>query len=201
MKIIVGLGNPGSKYRDTRHNIGYRVLASIHGQFDSPRPAAKFQSEIVDICVGDRRVLLQSPLTYMNLSGQAVRAAMDFHKLSAEDMLVVCDDFHLSLGRLRIRPSGSAGGQRGLEDIILRLGTQEVSRLRIGIGPPPLDVDPAGWVLGKFTKVEIPQVDESVARAARAALVWVEQGTAAAMNQFNAPPESQTPESPEDAAT
>ncbi len=176
MKLVVGLGNPGQKYRETRHNVGFEVIATLHRQFQAPRPGGKFNSEIAEIRSGTEKILLLSPLTFMNLSGQAVRAAMDFYKLPIGDLLVVCDDFNLPRGRLRLKPSGSAGGQNGLQDIIDRLGTSEFARLRIGIGSPPAGREPARWVLGKFQAGEVPEIQAAIERAAKAVLVWVHDG-------------------------
>jgi PTH1 family peptidyl-tRNA hydrolase len=185
MKLIVGLGNPGRKYQGTRHNVGYDVISVLHGRQGAPRPTARFNSEIAEIRIGPERVLLQSPLTYMNLSGQAVRALTDFHKLPTEDLLVVCDDFHLPLGQLRARRSGSAGGQRGLANIIDHFHSQDFPRLRIGIGQPPDGRDPSDWVLQRFLPDERPCIDVAIQRAADAATVWVLEGMDRCMTLFN----------------
>ncbi len=188
MKLITGLGNPGPKYRKTRHNVGFRVIAELHQRFGQPRPSSKFESEFVQVTVGEHKVLLQSPLTFMNLSGRAVRGLMDFYKIPVSDILVVCDDFHLALGRLRFRPGGSAGGQNGLKDIIQRLGTQDFSRLRLGVGTPPQGRNVSNYVLSQFREDEHSQIEESIRRAADSALVWVEHGVQECMNRFNADP-------------
>ncbi|MGI9517277.1 MAG: aminoacyl-tRNA hydrolase [Pirellulaceae bacterium] len=188
MKLITGLGNPGSKYRDTRHNVGFRVIAELHQRLGQARPSSKFESEFVQVVIGEHKVLLQSPLTFMNLSGRAVRGLMDFYKIPASELLVVCDDFNLTLGRLRFRPGGSAGGQNGLKDIIQQLGTQEIARLRLGVGLPPEDRDVSSYVLSKFRPEEHSDVDKAIQRAADGALVWVEHGVQECMNRFNADP-------------
>jgi PTH1 family peptidyl-tRNA hydrolase len=131
-------------------------------------------------------VLLLTPLTYMNLSGASVLAARDFYKIEHSDVLVVCDDFALPLAKLRLRGKGSAGGQKGLEDILRRLGTDEIPRLRIGIGIPPPGRSGAGYVLGKFSKDEQPAVAEAIERAAEAATTWVAEGLESAMSKYNA---------------
>ena len=128
----------------------------------------------------------------MNLSGQSVRAAVDFYKLPLTDLLVICDDLNLDVARLRIKPGGSAGGQNGLKDIIQRLGTQDFSRLRVGVGRPPPGWDTANFVLGKFSDEDQPTIEKGIQRAADAVEVWVKQGTQHAMNQFNADPEKKT---------
>ena len=134
MKLIVGLGNPGAKYRGTRHNVGFDVLSVLARRYDVGRPKGKFNAEVAETRIGNEKAVLVSPLTFMNLSGQSVRAAIDFYKCDAGDLLVICDDLNLELARLRIRKNGSAGGQNGLKDIINRLGHQDFCRLRIGIG-------------------------------------------------------------------
>lgn len=188
MKMIVGLGNPGRKYKGTRHNVGFDVLACLAERYDIGRPKAKFNAEVAETSIKNQKTILLSPLTFMNLSGQSVRAAVDFYKLPLTDLLVICDDINLDVARLRIRPSGSAGGQNGLKDIINRLGSQTFGRLRIGVGRPPPNWDVADFVLGKFFDEDQAAVDQTVVRAANAAEIWVESGIQSAMNQFNADP-------------
>jgi peptidyl-tRNA hydrolase, PTH1 family len=189
MKLVVGLGNPGQKYKGTRHNIGFDVVASLAQRFGIDRPKGKFNAEIGETVIAQQKTILLSPLTYMNLSGQSVKAAVDFYKLELADLILVCDDLALDTGRLRIRPSGSAGGQKGLADTIQRLGTEMFARLRVGIGRPPADRDPADYVLGRFTNEEKPIIDKSVYRATEAIEVWAGMGVQSAMNQFNADPQ------------
>lgn len=188
MKLIVGLGNPGTKYHGTRHNVGFEVLAELAKRFDVGRPKSKFKAEIAETRIGNQKAILLSPLTYMNLSGQSVRAAIDFYKCEAEDLLVICDDLNLELARLRIRTSGSAGGQNGLRDIIQRLGHQDFCRLRIGIGKVPSGWDAADFVLGKFSPDDAADIAVGVARAADAVETWIEDGPKEAMNRFNGVP-------------
>jgi len=171
MKLVVGLGNPTARYRGTRHNVGYTVLAELAGRFDSPRWRARFHGELVEV--------------RMNRSGLSVAEAKRFYKLPDQDLLVVCDDLNLPCGKLRFRARGSSGGQKGLEDIIVRLGTDEVPRLRIGIGPVPEGRDWASHVLGRFTAEEAPQIEEAVRRAAQGVLDWATQGIEYCMNQYN----------------
>jgi len=188
MKLIVGLGNPGAKYHGTRHNVGFEVLAMLARRYDVGKPRAKFKAEVAETRIGNQKVILLSPLTYMNLSGQSVRAAIDFYKCEAEDLLVICDDLNLELARLRIRKSGSAGGQNGLKDIIQRLGHQEFCRLRIGIGKVPSGWDTADFVLGKFFPEDAADLNVGVARAADAVETWIANGPQEAMNRFNGDP-------------
>ncbi len=188
MKLIVGLGNPGRKYEGTRHNIGFEVLRELARRHATGRPRVKFQGEVSEAQVGGESVLLLMPQTFMNLSGASVLPARDFYRLEACDVLVICDDFHLPLARLRFRPSGSAGGQKGLADILHRLGTSAIPRLRFGIGSPPPAWDVADYVLSKFGKDEVPELASSLSRAATAAADWVTLGTQECMNRYNADP-------------
>lgn len=185
MKLIVGLGNPGRKYVGTRHNIGWEVLADLHHRLGAGRPRAKFQGEVVETNVDGTRVLLLSPLTYMNGSGASVLAARDFYKIEDENLIVVCDDFHLPLAKLRFRTKGSAGGQKGLADVIRRLGSEEFSRLRFGIGSPPPQWDVADYVLSKFTEEDRGEIGLTVKTASSALLDWVRHGTEYCMNRYN----------------
>ena len=130
-------------------------------------------------------MLLLKPLTYMNLSGNSVSKAADFYKITAEEVLVVCDDFHLPTGKLRLRAKGSSGGQKGLADIIRRFGGEEVSRLRIGVGPVDEHLNPADYVLRKFPKGQATLIGKTIERSADAATCWVEHGTQEAMNRYN----------------
>jgi PTH1 family peptidyl-tRNA hydrolase len=186
MKLIVGLGNPGRKYQGTRHNVGFLVLDSLESRSASGKRQVEFQAESVGANVGGDKALLLWPQTFMNLSGSSVLAARDFYKLSDADVMVVCDDFNLPLGKLRVRKEGSAGGQKGLENIVQRLGTQQVPRLRIGIGSPPSGRDPADFVLSKFKTDEQTEIEIAIARAADAVEVWAREGIEVCMNRFNA---------------
>lgn len=185
MKLVVGLGNPGRRYQGTRHNIGFEVLANLARRFGSGGARSSFQAEVADAVLAGQRVLLLEPQTFMNRSGSSVVQARDFYKLAHDDLLVVCDDFNLPRGKLRFRARGSSGGQKGLEDIIRCLGSEEFPRLRIGIGTPPEGWDPADFVLGKFGKDERPEMDAAVATAADAVVDWVRQGLEHCMNQYN----------------
>jgi PTH1 family peptidyl-tRNA hydrolase len=185
MKLVVGLGNPGRKYEGTRHNVGFRVAAELATKYGTTKPKRAFQGEVVEAAIDAEKLLLLCPHTLMNLSGGSVLAARDFYKIAAGDLLIVSDDLNLPLGKLRFRKSGSSGGQRGLENILHRLGTDEVPRLRIGIGNPPPGRDAADFVLGRFAKAELPEIEEAIWRAADAVAVWVREGIAVAMNRYN----------------
>jgi PTH1 family peptidyl-tRNA hydrolase len=186
VKLIVGLGNPGGKYKDTRHNVGFEVAARLAKKFATTSPRARFQGEVVEAAVGEQKSLLLTPLTYMNASGGSVLEARDFYKIDNDSILVVCDDFALPLAKLRLRGKGSSGGQNGLDDVLRRLGTNEIQRLRIGVGPLPPGRDAAGYVLGKFTKEEQPVIARAIDRAAEAVECWVRDGLAMAMSRYNA---------------
>jgi len=189
MKIVVGLGNPGAKYKGTRHNVGFDAIdALVERHAFGGRSKSKFNANVNEVMIGTTKVVLMSPLTYMNLSGQSVRAAIDFFKLDLEDLMVICDDLNLDVGRIRIRAKGSAGGQNGIKDIINRLGTQEFSRLRLGIGRPPANWDTADYVLGKFDEHDQVLIGDSVKQAVKACECWIESGVQTAMNRFNADP-------------
>ncbi|MDP6445500.1 MAG: aminoacyl-tRNA hydrolase [Pirellulaceae bacterium] len=186
MKMIVGLGNPGRKYTETRHNVGFDVIAELARRHDGGTPKAKFQGEIVEAQISGEKVLLLGPLTYMNCSGNCVQPARDFYKLELEDLIVVCDDFNLELARLRFRVQGSAGGQKGLRDILRRLSSEAVPRLRIGIGPTPEGRDVAGFVLSKFTPDDRALMDQAIGKAADGLADWVAHGIEYCMNHYNA---------------
>jgi len=185
MKLVVGLGNPGSKYVGTRHNVGFDVLAEVARAFGQTKPKLAFQGEVVEAVFGAVRALLLCPHTFMNRSGISVFKALEFYKITHDDLLVVCDDFHLPLGKLRFRPKGSSGGQKGLNDIIRQLGTEEFSRLRFGVGEPPAGWDAAAFVLSKFSKQEMPEVGVAIKCAAAAVRDWATLGTASCMNRYN----------------
>jgi peptidyl-tRNA hydrolase, PTH1 family len=188
MKLVVGLGNPGRRYQGTRHNIGFDVLAATARRLQAGKPRQRFEGEWIETEYSGERLLLLCPLTFMNLSGQSVVAARDFYRLPNADLLVVCDDFQLTLGRLRFRPGGSGGGQKGLEDVVRHCGP-DVPRLRLGIGPVPPNWDPADFVLGKFASEQATQVQDLIPRAVQATLDWVALDTAECMNRYNGPPE------------
>lgn len=187
MKLIVGLGNPGKQYEGTRHNVGFAVIRElVRRHFPAERPRSKFFAEFVAGRIAGCDVLLVYPLTFMNESGKSVRQIVDFYRIEADDLLVVCDDFNLPLGRIRLRASGSAGGQNGLDDILRRLGNDRVPRLRIGIGPLPAGWVAANFVLSRFAATEQVEVDRQVQRSADACETWLAEGLLKTMTRFNA---------------
>jgi PTH1 family peptidyl-tRNA hydrolase len=188
----VGLGNPGRKYRDTRHNVGFDVIGLLAQRWSLGQPTERFNGWVLDGRVGDDAtpVTMLAPQTYMNRSGQAVRQMLDFYKASPHDLLVVMDDMALELGRLRFRTDGSAGGHNGLADILQALGSDEVPRLRVGIGQAPGRMDPADWVLGKFTAKEREIIDVAEQQAADAVEDWLgETPPQKIMETYNRKPE------------
>ena len=185
-KIIVGLGNPGRQYGETRHNIGYMVLAELVKRVSFDKPRNQFHAEAWDAKIGEKNVLLLCPTTFMNLSGTAVSEAIRFYKLNPEtDLIVVCDDLDLPLGKLRIRESAGCGGQKGLKDVIAKLGTQKFARIRIGIGRPSSTDQVVDFVLTPFRKDERVEIDLAIQNAADAARLWVERGAQESFFVFN----------------
>jgi peptidyl-tRNA hydrolase, PTH1 family len=184
MKVVVGLGNPGKQYHGTRHNVGFAVLDGLAASPSCGRFQSRFSAQVAEMMEGNEKVLLVKPEMFMNLSGRSVREVTDFYRLELTDLLVVCDDVNLPLGKLRIRRKGSHGGHNGLRDIQNHLGTQDYARLRIG-------VDAAGegelvdHVLGRFRPSERPVIEEAVAVAIEAVSVWAQQGLDACMARYN----------------
>jgi len=185
VKIVVGLGNPGRKYAGTRHNIGFEVVRVLAERNAGDRWQSKFDAETAEIQIGSQRLVLVAPQTFMNLSGRSVRSVVNFYKVPLADLLVICDDMNLACGRLRLRASGSAGGQKGIQNIIDQLGTPEFPRLRIGIGRPDESVGTVNYVLQTFAKSERPLIDQAVDRAEAAVEKWVRDGIESAMSLFN----------------
>lgn len=184
--LLVCLGNPGDQYENTRHNVGWMVADEVADRQNAPIQRLKFKALTNILTISGEKVLVMKPVTYMNLSGEAVRPAADFYKVSPEHILVVSDDTALAVGRLRIRKGGSAGGHNGLKNIIQQLGTDQFPRLRVGVGEKPHpDYDLADWVLGRFTGEDKKAIDASVRRAADAVECILKDGLDRAMNQFN----------------
>jgi len=190
MKLVAGLGNPGAKYRGTRHNVGFEVIDLL-----ARRQRLDFEAAPADAVFARWRrsetggsgdvVLLTKPLTFMNLSGDAVAAMARYYKVETPDLLIVCDDVNLPLGRLRVRGSGTEGGHNGLRSMAAMLGTIDYPRLRIGVGRGDLRRDMADHVLARFEPEEEPGIEAAVARAADAVETWIDDGLAKTMNVFN----------------
>lgn len=186
MKLIAGLGNPGRRYAGTRHNAGYAVVEALarRWQADVSRYESRFQGQVGEAQVGEQPVRLLLPTTYMNLSGGSVGAMLRFYKLPVADLLVISDDLDLPLGKLRLRQRGSAGGQKGLADIIRNLGDEEFCRLRLGIGSVHKSAT-VEHVLSPVDRQDRELFELTIERAADAADCWVRRGIDAAMNQYN----------------
>ena len=185
MKLVVGLGNPGRKYQQTRHNVGFEVIDQISQRYDLGRAKKKFKGRLNEAAISGQKVLLLQPETYMNLSGSSVQLAREFFQISNDDLLVVCDDFSLPLGQLRFRRGGSAGGQKGLADILRLVGANDVQRLRVGIGNPPAGWDVADYVLSQFRDDERQLISEAISNAANGVADWIEHDMSYCMNQYN----------------
>lgn len=186
MHIIAGLGNPDRQYQNTRHNIGFDVIDAIAEKYDIAMGERKHKAIIGKGYIAGQKVVLVKPLTYMNLSGESIRAVIDFYKVDEKsELIVISDDVSLDVGRIRIRKKGSAGGHNGLKNIILHLGHDEFVRVRMGVGEKPKGYDLADYVLGHFTSAEREVMDESVRNAAQAIEVMIMQGPEAAMNLYN----------------
>lgn len=184
--LVVGLGNPGSKYAETRHNAGFRALDAYCAKSGQKMDKMKFKSLIGEGQLGGARVLFMKPQTFMNLSGEAVRDAAAFYKLDPSHILVLSDDISLDVGRIRVRAKGSAGGQNGLKNIIYHLNSDQFPRVKIGVGAKPHPgYDLADWVLSRFTADEQEAIDAAVARAMQAAEAIILSGAAQAAQKFN----------------
>ena len=184
--MLVGLGNPGLSYERSRHNVGFRAIDLLCAQLGCKADRLRHKA-LSGFCeLGGEKVLLVKPVTYMNLSGQAVRALADYYKIPPEHILVIFDDISLPVGKLRVRPDGSAGGHNGVKSLIAELGCQSFPRIKVGVGAKPHpDYDLADWVLSSFTKQEETLLVPTLKRAIEAAQCVMEHGVSQAMNRFN----------------
>lgn len=186
MFLIAGLGNPERRYENTRHNIGFDVIDALADQYSIAVKENAFRAKIGNGIIEGRKVLLIKPQTYMNLSGESIRAAVDFYKINVEEeLIVISDDIALEAGMIRIRKKGSAGGHNGLKNIILNLGTENFQRIRMGVGEKPAEWDMIDYVLGHFSKEERSLMNEGISDAVKAVGVLLTDGADAAMNRFN----------------
>ena len=184
--LVVGLGNPGDKYENTRHNVGFLTVDELAERARVPVQRLKHRALTNTVELGGARVLLMKPITYMNLSGEAVHEAAAFYKVPPERILVISDEVALAPGKLRVRRSGSAGGHNGLKNIIAHLGSDQFPRIRLGVGSKPHpDYDMADWVLGRFQGEDKKAVEAAVKKAADAAECLIREGVDKAMNQYN----------------
>lgn len=189
IRLVVGLGNPGPEYERTRHNAGFWLVDELAWQHKAPlRGEGKYFGEVSRATLAAGDLWLLKPMTYMNLSGEFVRTFAAYHNIAPEDVLIVYDELAIPLGKIRLRKQGSAGGQKGMLSIIQHFGTENVARLRIGIGPQPERMDASAFVLGKFNKSEENELDAALALAAEAVSAVRETGIDMAMNRYNPAP-------------
>lgn len=184
MKAVIGLGNPGLKYSQTKHNVGFMLL-DILVKEKGYTYRNDFRGKVAEGRLKEKRVFFLKPYTYMNLSGLAVSQLVNYYKIASEDILVIHDDMDLPLGKLRLRSKGSAGGHKGMKSIIEELGTQDFWRLKIGVGRPKENLDVINHVLSSFNKAEVKTLDEVLAQAHEAVLLWLDGQETEAMNSYN----------------
>ncbi|WP_077612618.1 aminoacyl-tRNA hydrolase [Clostridium sp. Marseille-P2415] len=185
MYIIAGLGNPTREYEKTRHNAGFEAIDILADKLGTRVTEKKHKAFCGSGMIGFEKVILAKPQTFMNLSGESIRAIADFYKVEPDHIIIICDDINLAEGRLRIRTKGSAGGHNGLKNIISHLGTQEFLRIRVGVGEKPEEMDLADYVLGRFPKDQEEVMAQAYKDAAEAAVMMVTDGADMAMNHFN----------------
>ena len=185
MYIIAGLGNPTREYEKTRHNVGFEVIDVLADMLGTTVEEKKFKGLYGRGIIGGEKVLLLKPQTFMNLSGESVKAAADFYKVDHEHIIIIYDDISLDVGQLRIRKKGSAGGHNGIKNIIAHLGTQEFPRIKVGVGDKPKKMDLADYVLSRFSKEDRAAREDAVKEAAKAGGVMITEGMDRAMGQVN----------------
>ena len=188
--LLVGLGNPGRQYKDTRHNFGFMLIDRIAVRLNARGMKVQSKAIVTNAIYEDRKLILAKPQTYMNLSGQSVQGLVHFYKIPLTNVMVLSDDLDIPFGTIRIRAAGGPGGQRGLSSVIENLGTKDFPRLRLGIGRPPGRMDPANFILQNFSRDEMKSISEILDAAADAVLEFVKNGLNAAMNKFNGSIES-----------
>ena len=183
--LIIGLGNPGREYRETRHNVGFMLLDRLTVKLNARFTRLQSRALVASAHFQERKIILAKPQTFMNLSGQSVQGLMHFYKLPLENLLIAHDDLDLPVGTIRLRPDGGSAGQKGMMSTIERLGTDEIPRLRLGIGRPPGQMQAPDYVLQDFSKADLTIISETLNRAVETALAWVTDGLEAAMNKYN----------------
>jgi PTH1 family peptidyl-tRNA hydrolase len=186
LKLVVGLGNIGSQYVSTRHNVGFDVVDELAREHQARFKKGKFKGDDTQINIAGHKILLLKPATFMNLSGESVIAAVRFYRIPPTEILIICDDVALPVGKIRFRAKGSDGGHNGLYNIINRLGTNAFARLRIGVGAPPPQMDMVDYVLGRFLSDERDKIAEARDNAVRGVETWIKEGITPAMNRWNA---------------
>jgi peptidyl-tRNA hydrolase, PTH1 family len=185
LKCIVGLGNPGKRFDNTRHNVGFDVIDKLADQLNVKLDKEKFKALYTIAVVNGEKVMLIKPLTFMNLSGEAVRPLMDYYDISTEDLLVIYDDLDLPTGNIRLRQKGSPGGHNGMKSLLQHLGTDKFKRVRIGIDRPTNGMKVPDYVLGTYRKEEQPLIEEAITKSVNACIAWTEQSFLQVMNKFN----------------
>lgn len=183
--LIAGFGNPGREYRNTRHNVGFKLIDSLVSEFNTKLTRVQFKAMIGSVDVDDVHVILAKPQTFMNLSGQAVASLIRFYKIPLDHVIVAHDDIDLPLGTIRIRPGGGSGGQKGLASTIEKLGTQDFPRMRIGIGRPSGSQDAAGYVLQEFSRADEKVLTDVLPNAVQAVRTFIKEGLEASMTRYN----------------
>jgi PTH1 family peptidyl-tRNA hydrolase len=183
--LIIGLGNPGRAYRETRHNIGFMLMDRVSSRLKMRFMRLQSRALIASTIFQERKIILAKPQTFMNLSGQSIQGLMHFYKLPLEKLLIAHDDLDLPVGTIRLRPDGRSAGQKGMMSAIERLGTDEFPRLRLGIGRPPGQMSAPDYVLQNFSAGDLTIINETLDRAVEAALLWVTDGLEKAMTKFN----------------
>ena len=183
--LIIGLGNPGRAYRETRHNIGFMLMDRVSSRLKTRFMRLQSRALIASTIFQERKIILAKPQTFMNLSGQSIQGLMHFYKLPLEKLLIAHDDLDLPVGTIRLRPDGRSAGQKGMMSAIERLGTDEFPRLRLGIGRPPGQMSAPDYVLQNFSAGDLTIINETLDRAVEAALLWVTDGLEKAMTKFN----------------
>ena len=185
MYIIAGLGNPSKEYLGTRHNVGFAVIDKIADEYNISMDIKKHKAICGKGVIAGQKVVLVKPQTFMNLSGESLREVVDFYKEDIDKILIIFDDISLEVGKLRLRPAGSAGGHNGIKSIIAHLGTDQFKRIKFGVGDKPKGYDLADWVLGRFSKDQQDAVNEGLANACKAVKTILSDGIEVGMNNFN----------------
>lgn len=183
--LVIGLGNPGREYRETRHNVGFMLLDRLAVKLNARFTRLQSRALVAKAAYAERKIILAKPQTFMNLSGQSVQGLVHFYKLPLNNLLIAHDDLDLPLGTIRIRPDGGSAGQKGMTSILESLGTDDFPRLRVGIGRPPGQMQAPDYVLQEFSKSDLTIISETLDRAVEAVLIFAVEGLDEAMNKFN----------------
>jgi peptidyl-tRNA hydrolase, PTH1 family len=185
MKLVVGLGNPGKQYEQTRHNVGFMVIDKLSKELSIPLDRHKFNGIYGIGHISGEKIILLKPLTYMNLSGECIRPLMDYYEINEEEIVVIYDDLDLPVSKIRLRTKGSAGGHNGIKSMILHLGTQQFNRIRVGVDRPNNGMSISDYVLSQFTREEEQGINEAIVRSANACEKWLSTSFVQVMNEYN----------------